>query len=162
MSVPESVIEDIAVLKSQHSEIRRTVEEGNRATQNAIANLSGRMEVITGLMQDLAKLDARHDAQSEGLQRAFQEIQATDKVLAEHVDSEGSWRKEHEKENAATERTLSRWSGIAIGITLTIGVATAIATAAGGMILERLQDDISSINAELKAQDARIDKAERK
>lgn len=161
VSVPESIIQDIAVLKSQYAELGRRVDEGNRATQQAVANLSGRLELMHEVMQTIAKLTTQHEEHSNGLNRAFEEIKATDLRQDEFIREEASWRKDHERENAAVERKLSMWHGIALGVTMMLGAVTGVAMWSGGRVMQALQGSISDVADALPAIDARLDKLER-
>lgn len=165
VSVSDTIIEDIAVLKAGDNELRRVIDDGNRATQQSIAMLQGRVESLADMMRSVATLQAQHESQRDGLGRAFAEIAETDKALADHIEDSTGWRKEHEKENAVTERKLSLWQGIAFGVTLTIGVAASIAVWAGSLLLNNLRSDIVETrtvqSATQKEHDARLDKLER-
>lgn len=161
VSVSDTIIEDIATLKANHAGLRQVIEEGNRTTQLSIANLQGRIDSLVDMMQRVSQLQAQHESHRDGLGRAFTEIAATDKALADHVADEGGWRKEHERENSATERKLAAWQGIAFGVTLTIGVAAGVAVWAGSVLLDNLRGDITETRAVQHEHDTRLDKIER-
>lgn len=161
MSVPGSVMQDLAVLKNQHADLRRTVDEGNRVTQAAIAHLDGRMDTMGELMARLAEHSAKHQSQSEGLQRAFNEIEATDDTVAELKNDEAVWRKQHERDNSAVEKRMTLWQGIGIGVSLCVGVATAAAMWGGSEIVQTIRGNVSDNTQSIRALDQRVDKLER-
>ena len=161
MSVPGSVMQDLAVLKNQHADLRRTVDEGNRVTQAAIAHLDGRMDTMGELMARLAEHSAKHQSQSEGLQRAFNEIEATDEAVAELKNDEAVWRKQHERDNSAVEKRMTLWQGIGIGISLCVGAAVGAAMWGGSEMLQTLRGNISNNTQGIHALDQRVDKLER-
>lgn len=168
VTLPESAVQDIAVLKVQHTELRRITDDGNQNTQRAIATLSGRVESLVDMMRSISALQAQHEAHRDAVSRAFEEIRATDTALDEHIDEEDTWRKDHEKANAGVEKKMALWQGIAIGISLTIGVATGAAMWGGNLALRGIQDDINAleamdvtISANEKDTDKRINKLER-
>lgn len=161
VTLPESVVQDIAVLKTQYGEMRRTIDDGNRITQGAVAQLSGRVETIADMMRSIATLQAQHESHRDAVGRAFVEINAAEADLAEHIAEEDKWRQDHERENLRVEKRITLWQGIAIGISLTIGIATAVALWGGGIVLENINDDINELESDRKTFDGRVDKLER-
>jgi chromosome segregation ATPase len=159
--VPSDVVENIAVLKSQHAELRRTVDEGNRVTQQAVAVLSGRIESLADMMQSIAKLQAQHESHRDGLNRAFEEIESTDRELSKHMAETNEWRKGHERENASVEKRLATWQGVAMGVTLSIGLATGAAMWGGNLMLQSMRTEINDAKGEIKTQGEIVRKLDR-
>lgn len=78
---------------------------------------------------ELAATTMEHAANSHAIERAFNAIEVMGKRMDERVEAQNratdirieqhmKWRTDHEKENAETERKLSRWSGLASAASL--------------------------------------------
>lgn len=150
MTTELSVLEDVAVLKAQQEGLRRAVDEGNRNTQLAIAQLQGRMEGLTDLMNAVAMLQAEHRSHGDNLDRAFAEIGETDRNLERVNDDVHTWRKEHERGHVAIEKKLTFWQGIALGISLSVGGATGAFAMWGNKVIGDVVSDISGLKARVE------------
>ena len=150
VSVPEKIITDIAALKQSQSDLRRQVDEGNRNTQQAIAAMSGRLEGVTQLLQQVARIAERQDAHGSGLERAFSSIKQVDERVNDVV------------ENAAkVEKRLSLWHGVALGLSLAASVVVGILAWAGNSVILDMRGDIAQERDSNKSDDRRLDRLER-
>jgi len=149
VGVPESVIQDIAVLKQSQADLRRAFEEGNRNTQQALAKVGGRLDGMNELLQTVTRIAERQESHGNGLDRAFNAIKGIKDELDDHEEDEQSWRDEHTKENARVERKLTLWHGIAIGISITSGLILGVLTLAGNSIVGGIQQSVQKLDTEI-------------
>lgn len=161
VSVPETIIQDIATLKASQSDMRRSVDEGNRNTQNAIATLSGRMDSITDLLQTVTRIAERQEAHGSGLDRAFTSIKQVDTRIDDAITESQQWRTAHTESNASVERKLSTWHGVAIGISFTSALVVGMLAWAGNEIVESVRNDTRELREINRRDDERLDAIER-
>ena len=161
VSVPDTIITDIAALKQSQSDLRRQIAEGNNITQQAIAALQGRLEGVSDLLQTVARVAERQEAHGSGLDRAFASIKEVKKHVDEIDDDNLQWRTDHVAENASVERKLSMWQGVAIGISLAASVVVGVLAWAGNSIFVDLRGDIAQERDTNKRDDSRLDRLER-
>lgn len=157
----EKVVEDIASLKTSQQELRRSLDEGNRAMQVALDAVNGRLETMSDLLQTVARIAERQDAHGNAVERAFGEIRAAREHADQRADEHERWQEAHLRENAAVERKLSAWHGVALGISLTSGLVVSLLAWAGNDILGGFRDDIRQIEQTSQRDDERLDHLER-
>ncbi len=161
VTVSERVIEDIAMLKQSQLDIRRCVDEGNAQMKTAMAAVDGRLETMTDLLQTVARIAERQEAQGSGLDRAFTEIRNVKAHADERADAHENWQVTHAHENAAVERKLSLWHGIGLGISLCAGIVVGVIAWTGNDILSAFRDDLRRVEAADQRLDERVDRLER-
>lgn len=161
VSVSDTIIQDIAALKQSQSDLRRSFDEGNRNTQKALAVMSGRLEGMSDLLQTVARLAERQDAHGSGIDRAFSSIGAVEQHVDEVADDTKRWQTAHVAENAAVERKLSTWHGIAIGVSLTAGLIVGVIAWTGDRVVSDMRADVQQERETNKRDDERIDRLER-
>lgn len=161
MSVPETIIQDIAALKQSQEDMRRQIAEGNNSTQQSIAMLSGRMEGMSDLLQTVARVAERQDAHGSGLERAFSSIKQVEQHVDDVADESQRWQTAHIAENSAVERKLSLWQGVAIGISVAAGVVVGVLAWAGNSIILDVRSDVLQERQTNQRDDTRLDRLER-
>lgn len=161
VTVSERVIEDIAMLKQSHADLRRCVDEGNSNMSTAMKAVDSRLETMTELLQTVARIAERQEAHGNGLDRAFSEIRGVREYVDGRADAQEEWQIKHAQENAAVERKLSLWHGVALGVSLCSGLVVGLLVWTSGDILNGFREDIRRIESVDQRHDERLDRLER-
>lgn len=161
LSVSNTILQDIAALKQSQADMRRSIDENNRSSQQAFSAMNGRLDSMTDLLQAVARIAERQEAQGTGLNRAFNEISRVKEHADTRVDEIERWQEGHQKENAVTERRLAVWHGIALGVSLVSAVTVSLFAWTGNDILNNMREDVRESRDVSKRNDERLDRLER-
>lgn len=150
VSVPESVITDIAALKSSQGEMQRSMER----TSEQLAHINGRLEGFSEILQTIARIAEKQESHENGLKRAFTAIGKVE----DDLDA-------HEAENLQVEKKLTLWQGIAIGISVMASCLAGMFVWVGNDVITTMRDDIKTIQEKNENKndrdDQRLDRLER-
>lgn len=152
-----------------------SLESAVEAMVNSTRQTQEDVRAMTRAMNSLQTLALQHEQTGSGLERAFGEIAKTnerlDKTIQEwtreserRVVERDTWRAAHVAENAKTEKTLTRWSGMAIGGSLFFGTVLALVVYIYSTEKANISRDIDTIRIDerrhYEAFDQRLDHAE--
>ena len=121
-AMEKQLSEDVAVLRAQVGALQGAVNKINDSFSSGFSQLSARMEIIGSLVKEVAVVQERQSAHSDGLARNFARIEQVERERAEESESFDRWKVQHERDTAKADKTHSRHVGIAIGISLCLSV----------------------------------------
>lgn len=85
----------VAVLQQQQTSLDNAFRDLTRTVNEGFAAMTSKMDRINELTTTMVAITTRQEAHSDGLQRAFAEIQATNHRLAQALEENTNWRDQY-------------------------------------------------------------------
>lgn len=139
---------DVAVLKAQLGHMA----EQMGGMREAVGMLNAKFDIVTGLLQEQARLQEQYRSNSDGIVRAHLRVDELRTTVESAVADRDAWRASHAKEHAEIDRAVNTWRGWVMGIgavgMLLVGLAGWVAN---GIVtkLDSVAEDTHSNEVEL-------------
>lgn len=162
---------DVAALRIQQSYLERALADLHKQTTDGFSNIANKLEQLSDVRTDLAKIDARLVGQSDSLARAHHRLDGVSQQLAEHMQESTAWREQVQlrldarmaplvAEGQTTAKTLAMWRGTFVGVqgvmALLLGLLTWMASGYIGK-LEGTTKRVEVLERRSETTDRRID-----
>jgi predicted negative regulator of RcsB-dependent stress response len=158
----------VAVLQQQQSNLETSLRDLTRSVNEGFASMTAKMDRINELTTSIAAITTRQEAHSDGLQRAFSEIQSVNSALAPQLEDSARWREmqtrsvderfeavrevasAHASQNAkdlsAVHSQISWWRGAVIGAGLVLGTLIGVFGWLGGKYVTSTENNTEAIH----------------
>lgn len=157
----------VAVLQQQQLNLADGLRELSRSVNEGFASMTAKMDRINELTTSIAAITTRQEAHSDGLQRAFAEIQSVSSNLDQLVEDTARWRdfyarsvderfdavravagshaEQNAKDLANIGSQISWWRGAVLGFGVMVGVLVSVCSYVGGKYVNSTEKNTESI-----------------
>lgn len=136
----------VAVLQTQQATLEASVRQLSTEMSTHFGALTAKMDRMSELSATLIQLQERQIAHSDGLNRAFNELQA---VRSEHdhlVSIRDKFQSEHAEEHRAIDKRHSTVRGIVIGVSFAYGTTIGLLVWMATMYIGKVDRHTESIH----------------
>lgn len=102
---------DIAVLKEQLVSLTQRVGQVAEQQASNFGALNARFDTLTPLVQDITRLQERHDGHRRSIDHAFELIRTQDTAFSDLKGDIAGWRTAHAQDHAHVEKRLNTQRG---------------------------------------------------
>jgi hypothetical protein len=135
---PYNAEADIAVLKEQLVALTSRVGNVAEAQAQNFGALNARFDTLTPLVQDITRLQERHEGHGRSINHAFELIRAQDLGTAELEGKLDTYSAEHSRDHAAIEKRLNTYRGWGIGASAVTATTLALVVWIASMFIDKV------------------------
>lgn len=166
----------VAVLQQQQHQLEQGMRDLAKSVTEGFALMTAKVDRINELTTSIVAISERQAAHSDGLQRAFSEIQSVNSAVSQMVDDTTRWRdlyarsvddrfdavravsmahsEQNAKDLASISSQISWWRGAVLGFGVMVGVLVSVCSYIGGKYVSSTEKNTESIQTMQRQIDA--------